>query len=279
MDVADTVAPRPPLSALELRRDLVRPGRLWRDVRVVAETGSTNADLLAAAAGGAAEGAVLAAEVQTAGRGRLGRQWVAPPRAALTFSVLLRPAAVPPARRGWLPLLVGVAVAGALRGDAGVDAWLKWPNDILVGGGKVAGILAEQSGDAIVVGVGINVSSRAEELPSAGATSLALAGAACADRQRLLVGLLASLERWYLRWAGAEAAGAGATAPGDAAACGLRQEYRRRCATLGREVRIALPGGATLTGTASDVDELGRLVVVGPSGPVAVSAGDVIHVR
>jgi BirA family transcriptional regulator, biotin operon repressor / biotin---[acetyl-CoA-carboxylase] ligase len=272
MDAADALALRPALSAAELRRDLVRPGSLWRDVRVVAETGSTNADLLAVAAGGAAEGAVLAAEMQTAGRGRLGRQWVAAPRAALTFSVLLRPAAVPPALRGWLPLLVGVAVARALRDDAGVDAWLKWPNDVLVGGAKVAGILAEQSGDAIVVGAGINVSSRAEELPSAGATSLALAGADCADRQLLLVSVLASLERWYLRWAGA-------AAPGDAAACGLRQEYQRRCATLGREVRVALPGGATLTGTARDVDDLGRLVVAGPSGQVAVSAGDVIHVR
>jgi BirA family transcriptional regulator, biotin operon repressor / biotin---[acetyl-CoA-carboxylase] ligase len=274
VDSADAPAPRPPLSATALRRALARPGSLWRDVQVIAETGSTNADLLAAAADGAAEGTVLAAELQTAGRGRLGRQWVSPARAALTFSVLLRPAAVPPTRRSWLPLLVGVAVAAGLRAETGVDAWLKWPNDVLVGGAKVAGILAEQSGDAVVVGTGINVTSQAHELPAAGATSLALAGAAITDRQQLLVGLLGRLERWYLSWADAAAA-----SPGDAGRCGLRQEYQRRCATLGREVRVSLPGGETLAGTALEVDEAGRLVIAAASGPVAVSAGDVIHVR
>ena len=133
-------------------------GRLWTSVRVVASTGSTNADLLAR---GGPEGQVLVAEEQTAGRGRSGRTWVSQPGASLTFSVLLRPASVPPSARGWLPLLTGVAVAAGVRSAAGVAARLKWPNDILVGDRKLAGILAEQSadGDAVVIGVGLNVAT------------------------------------------------------------------------------------------------------------------------
>src|ERR671937_1040983 len=104
---------RAPLDAAALHRQAVRPRSVWRAVEVAGRTGSTNADLLARALRGEPEGVVLAAEEQTAGRGRMGRTWVAPPRAALTFSMLLRPA-VPPARRGWLPLLAGVAVAEAV---------------------------------------------------------------------------------------------------------------------------------------------------------------------
>src|SRR5580693_10311535 len=123
-------------------RDRVLPGsRLWSDVNVVTETGSTNEDLIAAARGGATEGTVLVAERQTRGRGRLGRQWVSEPGAALAFSVLLRPAGVPPAARGWLPLLAGVATARALHGLGAEGIALKWPNDVLAGGGKLAGIL------------------------------------------------------------------------------------------------------------------------------------------
>ncbi len=261
-------AARPLLNAGALREALVAPGGLWRDIRVVAETGSTNSDLLAEARGGLAEGAVLAAETQSAGRGRMGRHWVSPPRAALAFSVLLRPKDVPPASRGWVPLLAGVAVARALRAEAAVDAWLKWPNDVQVNGAKLAGILAEQSGDAIVVGTGINVSAGRDELP-AEATSLALEGART-DRDRLLAGVLRELERWYRAWAGQR---------GDADRCGLRREYQRLCGTLGRAVRVSLPGGATVAGVAGQVDRAGRLVIRSGSGLVPVSAGDVIHVR
>ena len=121
-------------------------GGLWTAVDVVASTGSTNADLLAraVAAPDAPEGQVLVAEEQTAGRGRLGRSWTSVPGASLTFSVLLRPAPVQAGRRGWLPLMTGVAVASAVRAVAGLDAVLKWPNDVLVGDRKLAGILAEQ---------------------------------------------------------------------------------------------------------------------------------------
>src|SRR5215471_8253365 len=116
---------QPPLDAAVLHAAVVRPGGLWRAVEVTPVTGSTNADLLARAAAGEPEGTVLAAEQQSAGRGRLGRTWVSPPRAALTFSVLLRPAAVPRARLGWLPLLAGVAVAAAITDVTGLDARLK----------------------------------------------------------------------------------------------------------------------------------------------------------
>jgi biotin-[acetyl-CoA-carboxylase] ligase BirA-like protein len=266
----DSSVTRPLLSVQALREALGVPGGFWHDVRVVEETGSTNADLLAEASAGLGEGAVLAAELQSAGRGRMGRRWVTPPRAALMFSVLLRPAGVPASARGWVPLLTGVAVASALRAGAAVDARLKWPNDVVVNDAKLAGILAEQSGDAIVVGTGINVSTRRDELPVSGATSLALEGAASTDRGLLLARVLTELERWYRAWAGQH---------GDADSSGLRPEYRRLCATLGQQVRVSMPAGQTVDGTATDVDESGRLVVRSAAGTVAVSAGDVVHVR
>jgi BirA family biotin operon repressor/biotin-[acetyl-CoA-carboxylase] ligase len=270
---------RPPLDAAALNARLVRPGGLWREIRVTGETGSTNADLLAEARAGAAEGLVLVTETQTAGRGRLGRSWSSPPRAALTASVLLRPAAVPPPARAWLPLLTGIAVAAALRAEAGVTAGLKWPNDVLVGDRKIAGILAEAHGDAIVAGVGLNVTLTRAELPVPTATSLLLENAACLDRGRLLAAVLTELASRYTAWA----AGPDAGQPGrDAAApdgAALRAEYLRWCVTVGREVRVELPGGTLLTGTATDVDPTGRLAVRTGSGTTLVGAGDVVHVR
>ena len=272
------VADRVPLSAAALSAALTGPGRLWRDVTVRAETGSTNSDLLAAARDGAPEGTVLAAEVQTAGRGRLDRRWICPPRAALSFSVLLRPDGVPAVARGWIPLLAGVAVAAGLRAQAGLDARLKWPNDVLVGGAKIAGILAEQAGDAIVLGTGINVTTRREELPVRRATSVVLAGAA-PDREQLLVAVLGELETWYRRWVAAVAADPAVRAGPGGDPAGLRAEYLRLSATVGQQVRVSMPGGKLITGRAQDVDATGRLLVGTASGPVTVSAGDVVHVR
>src|SRR5215470_15340493 len=266
---------RAPLDRAALRRALVRPGGLWRDLEVVESTGSTNADLLARALAGEPEGAVLAAEEQRAGRGRMGRTWTSPPRAALTFSVLLRPA-VPPARRGWLPLLTGVAVATAVTQVAGVETRIKWPNDLLTADAKLAGILAEASGDAVVVGIGLNVSTEPAEFPPARpgalpATSLRAAGATALDRAGLLLAILGELEHWYRAWQ---------QAGGDPDRSGLRAGYTRLSATIGRTVRAELPGGQALSGSAAGVDSEGRLLVRVSSGAeVAVSAGDVVHLR
>ncbi|MCZ4609785.1 biotin--[acetyl-CoA-carboxylase] ligase [Streptomyces sp. Lzd4kr] len=268
---------RPPLNIAALRRGLVREGGLWRRVEVVERTGSTNTDLVdLATAGKAEEGTVLVAEEQTAGRGRLDRDWTAPPRSGLFFSVLLNPSEVPVTRWGWLPLLTGVAVATGLSRAAGVDTALKWPNDVLVTVGgeerKTGGILAERAGEAgVVIGVGINVSLRADELPVPQAASLALAGAASTDRDPLLRGMLRSLEDWYGRWR---------AAVGDPLVSGLQETYAAGCATLGRTVRAELPGDRTITGEAVAIDGDGRLVLATEEGvQEPVGAGDIVHLR
>jgi BirA family biotin operon repressor/biotin-[acetyl-CoA-carboxylase] ligase len=255
---------RPPLDADAVTARLA--GR-WL-VQAVPETGSTNADLLAAAATGAPAGTVLVAELQTGGRGRLGRSWVSPAGAGLTFSVLLRPAP-PVSSWGWLPLLTGLALARTL----GSAARLKWPNDLLFGprGAKAAGILVQAGGDAAVVGVGLNVSTSQAELPVETATSLLLEGHRELDRAELLVGLLGRFDGLYTAW---QAHG------GDAGRSGLANGYRAVCATLGSEVSVDL-GSHTLFGRALDLDDGGRLLVrpTGGGAVVPVAAGDVTHVR
>lgn len=266
---------RPPLNGTALRKALVRPGSLWTAVDVVQATGSTNTDLAARAVKGEAPaGSVLVAEEQSAGRGRLDRRWSAPPRSGLFFSVYLEPD-VPAARWGWLPLLAGVATATALARAAGVDTALKWPNDLLVTVGaeerKAGGILAEAAGKGVVVGIGLNVSLRADELPVPGAGSLALAGARGVDRDPLLRAVLRSLERWYVDW---QAAG------GDPAASGLQEAYAAGCATLGRSVRALLPGDREIRGEAVALDGDGRLVLATADGVrQPVGAGDIVHLR
>ncbi|MFD3700581.1 biotin--[acetyl-CoA-carboxylase] ligase [Streptomyces sp. NPDC058646] len=266
---------RPPLDAAALQRAVVTEGGLWTSLEVVAATGSTNSDLAARAAA-LPEGAVLVAEEQTAGRGRLDRSWVAPPRSGLFFSVLLKPGeAVPQERWGWLTLLAGVATATGLSRAAGVDTSLKWPNDLLVTvegeERKTGGILAERVAGGVVLGIGLNVSLTEDELPVPAAGSLALAKATVTDRDPLLKAVLRSLEQWYGNW---RAAG------GDPAASGLQETYAAGCATLGRHVRAELPGGRTLTGTAEAVDTDGRLVIrTAEDRHEAVGAGDVIHLR
>ncbi|MEU8670964.1 biotin--[acetyl-CoA-carboxylase] ligase [Streptomyces anulatus] len=267
---------RPPLNRTALRRGLLRPDALWTSLEVVESTGSTNTDLAGQARGGAArEGTVLVAEEQTAGRGRLERTWTAPPRSGLFFSVYLEPGDIPVERWGWVPLLAGVAAATGLAKSAGVDMSLKWPNDLLVAVAgeerKTGGILGEFAGDGIVVGLGINVSLRADELPAPTAGSLALAGAVSTDRETLLRAVLRSLEDWYGRW---KAAG------GDAAASGLQAAYAAGCATLDRTVRAELPGGTSLVGEAVAIDGDGRLVLSTEDGlQRPVSAGDIVHLR
>ncbi len=252
---------RPPLSTASLGAALASDGF---ELTVLDEAGSTNAELADRARDGAPEGAVVVAESQVAGRGRQGRTWESPPRAGLTFSVLLRP----PAVSGALPLLAGLAVAVALREQAGVDAGVKWPNDVLITAdgreGKVAGLLAEvpKGGDgAIVIGIGLNVTTRADELPDERATSLALAGARTTDRETLLKAILRTFARAYASWRSDPEA--------------LLPAYRAACVTLGRRVRMQLPGDRAYEGLASDIDPDGRLLV----DDRAFAAGDVIHLR
>jgi BirA family transcriptional regulator, biotin operon repressor / biotin---[acetyl-CoA-carboxylase] ligase len=262
---------RPPLSEPALARALDRdPDAFWNEIRVVALTGSTNADVAAEARGGRAEGLVVVAESQSAARGRLDRSWSSPPRAGLTFSMLFRPT-VDPALWPLLPLLVATAAAYATRDRAEVDVRLKWPNDLMVAERKLAGILAEVVGGAVVVGVGLNVSTRRDELPRADATSLSLergAAAEPADRAPLLLAILRSVASAYQGWL----EGAGDAEP-------VLARYRALSATLGRTVRAELPGGATLEGVAADIGPVGQLVVAAADGRHALFAADVIHLR
>jgi len=260
---------RPALDGPALAAALTRDSALWRSLEVVQEIGSTNAALVAAAAEGEPEGAVLVAEHQAAGRGRLDRVWTSPPRAGLTVSFLLRPD-VPAARRGWLPLMTGVALAEAVGAVTGVRASLKWPNDLLaLDGRKLAGILAESSSTAVVVGVGLNVSTTAAELPDTG-TSLSRVTGATVDRAPVLLGFLRAVERRYRQWT---------AALGDPVSSGLARDYLAWSATVGTDVVVTLPDGSTLEGTATAVDWDGRLVVATPEGQVELASGDVRHVR
>ncbi|UER53725.1 biotin--[acetyl-CoA-carboxylase] ligase [Kineosporiaceae bacterium SCSIO 59966] len=283
---------RPPLRADALRAALLAPSGPFARLDVVARTGSTNADLLAAAAAdpaGYPDLSVLATDHQVAGRGRLARSWQAPERSSVEVSVLLRPD-VPARRWSWLPLLAGTAVAAATRRVAGVRAGVKWPNDVLVevpdaeqdagadaagkvaepAAGKVAGVLAEAvpGQGALVVGIGLNVTQTRAELPVPTATSLRLAGAATTDRDTVLRAVLRAVADRYARWVAAD---------GDVTASGLAAEVRESCWTLGRAVRVVLPAGEVV-GTAEELDDDGRLVVRDAAGERhALSAGDVVH--
>ncbi len=258
-----------------LRDGLVGPGLPWRQLDVVDETGSTNADLLARnTAGVDINGSVLLAEYQNAGRGRHGRQWSAPARAQIAMSVGVGAASVPRSGWGWLPLVTGVAVIDALTAVIDVSAGLKWPNDVLVGPpesrGKLAGILAEAAmpEPVIVVGLGLNVALTPEEAPDPAATSLLLLGSPVTDRNMLVRGILRELATRIDAWRAAGGA--------DAALIG---DYQRHSLTLGSRVRATLPGDREIVGLATAVDELGRLCVDTGGQTVTVSAGDITHLR
>jgi BirA family biotin operon repressor/biotin-[acetyl-CoA-carboxylase] ligase len=235
---------------------------------VVEQTASTNADMRALAAVGAAEGLVVLAEGQSGGRGRLDRQWESPSRAGILLSLLVRPA-VPAARLPLIPLLSGVAVVEAVRAVAELPALVKWPNDVLVDGRKLAGILVERAADgAVIVGIGVNVSTRPEELPIPTATSVQIAGGA-ADRESLVKEVLRAFERRYVVFR--DAGGSPES---------VLSAYREVCETIGHEVEVQLPDGESVRGNAVAVDDGGMLVVRGADGAErAWSAGDVVHVR
>ncbi len=249
----------------------------WGPVVVVPSTGSTNADAADQVDPGCPEGFTVVADEQTQGRGRLGRTWVSPYGAGLAMSVVLRPH-VPEATWGWIPLMTGVAVVEAL-GLQGLPARLKWPNDVVVDGPardggpgprKLGGLLAEVTGSAVVMGAGINVDLAEDEAPVARATSARIEGAQV-ERERLIVDVLVGLRRRYIDWQ---------LCGGEADRSGLREEYRAACLTLGRDVRVHLPGGTELEAHAVDVDPTGRLVVRTPDGSAhELSAGDIEHLR
>ncbi|MCB0926626.1 MAG: biotin--[acetyl-CoA-carboxylase] ligase [Mycolicibacterium insubricum] len=254
----------PPLRP-ELLAD-VRPA-FWHRIDVVDETGSTNADLAArAAAGEDIARTVLAAEHQTAGRGRHGRSWATPKGSQLAMSVGVPTDSVPADQWGWLPLLTGVAVAEAVRELTGVAARLKWPNDVMVGEQKLAGILAEVAGPVIIVGIGLNVALTADEAPVPTATSLAMLGYPGIDRNLLAADILGRLAEGIEAWR----VGAGEAVAAD---------YRRLSVTLGRQVRVQLPGDREITGMAIDIDANGGLIIDDGTSRQTVAAGDIVHLR
>lgn len=259
-----------PVDASAVERRLADREVPWPTPHVTPSTGSTNADVLDLARAGAPEGTVVVADEQTAGRGRLGRAWVSDPGSGLWCSVLVRMPAVE--GRGLLPLLAGVAVVEAVRRH-GVTAALKWPNDVVIdapaldggpGPRKLAGILAESDGaDAVVLGIGVNMSQSAADLPVSAATSLLVEGARV-DRTELLVDLLTVLHSGI---AGLRQQGAGFA----------MDAYREHCLTIGRDVTVVLPGGGELVGRAVGVGDDGQLHVRTAEKTVSVAAGDVIH--
>jgi BirA family transcriptional regulator, biotin operon repressor / biotin---[acetyl-CoA-carboxylase] ligase len=262
---------RPPLDAAALRDGLVGPGMAWRQLDVVAETGSTNADLIARSTGGDdIGGSVLFAEYQNAGRGRHGRQWSAPPGAQIAVSVGVDASSVPQSGWGWLPLAAGVAVAEALSAVAGVTAGLKWPNDVLVGGGKLAGILAEVATPTtmIVVGLGLNVTLTADEAPDPAATSLLMLGSSITDRNMLARRILRELATRIDAWRTAGGANSALVA-----------DYQHYSLTLGSRVRATLPGNREFVGLAEAVDGTGRLCIDTGGEVVTIAAADITHLR
>jgi BirA family biotin operon repressor/biotin-[acetyl-CoA-carboxylase] ligase len=241
-------------------------------LHVIESVDSTNASLLRDAADqpdAHPHLSVLLTRDQRAGRGRLDRTWVTPPGRALAVSVLLDIGAVAQEDRGWIPLIAGAAMTHAVAEQAGgATVRLKWPNDVLVDGRKISGILAEvMSADParVVVGAGVNTTMSSSELPVPTATSFASLGVAV-DEDRLLADYLTAL-----RDAVAALAVSGAPA--------VRELVGGVCDTLGAEVSVSLPDGASLAGTAERLDERGRLVVRTGGAEVVIAAGDVVHVR
>lgn len=251
--------------------DFVRSRAVAPRLAVMPHTGSTNADLRDRA--NAAEHwphlSTLVTRNQTAGRGRLDRSWVAPDGASLAISVLLRTLPADLAARGWIPLVAGLAMAEAVAEQiADHEVAIKWPNDVLVDGRKICGILAEATTDAVIVGSGVNTRMTAEQLPVPTATSFAVLDVAV-DEDRLLADYLRGLDAHISALAAAD----------EAVASGLHAAVSARCATIGLAVRVSLPGDLVLDGVATALDSQGRLLVVADGSEHAVSAGDVVHVR
>lgn len=278
--------------------DFPQSSRVASRLEYLAEAGSTNDVLVEHAAGPDSAAwpdlSVVVTDNQTRGRGRLGRVWLAPTGKSLAVSVLVRPVgddglALPPDHLGWFPLLAGAAMTRAVRevveaapgpeNGLGEEAprhevTLKWPNDVLIDGYKVSGILSELLPDAsgLVIGAGLNLSLDEHDLPTLTSTSLLLVTHRNPDPDAVLARYLTEL-RGLAR--------AFIAAGGDAVASGLREQVAELCGTLGSAVRVELPGGTDLVGTAIGIDTQGRLIVEDQvNGELqAVAAGDVTHLR
>lgn len=250
-------------------------------LEVLPTSPSTNDELVERAGRGAADWpsfSVLVTDDQTAGRGRLGRSWSAPAGTSLAISVLVRPGPTFPLDAlGWLPLAAGLAMSRAVNNALGPlgTAKVKWPNDVLVGGSKISGVLSElvdAATGAVVIGAGVNLTISDEDLPVPTATSLAVEGVPRPDRDRILADYLTELRSLVDGLLNAR---------GDAAASGLQRAVTESCSTISASVKVELPGGNVLTGIARGIDSSGRIVVQpGGSGDLTpISAGDVTHLR
>ena len=246
-----------------LSPEVIRAGLATRvmgkSIRYLPRTGSTNEDAKALASEGAPEGTVVIADEQTAGKGRMGRQWLSPNGSGLWFSVILRPNLLP-AETPRLTLAAAVAVARAIRSETGLEAGIKWPNDVLVGGKKVCGILTEMSAEMdrvnyVVLGVGINVNFGTNPFPPGlreYATALDIELGKRVDRAAVLRAILHELEHWYLRYL-AEGASP------------VVREWKSLSVTLGRRV-TAFTLRDSFEGVATDVDDDGGLIILRDDG-------------
>ena len=257
------------------RSERLSPRVVWRDS--VASTNAELATLIRDDPAAWAHLAVLATDNQTAGRGRLGRTWVAPPGTSLAASVVLDvvtgPRAVPAELLGWIPLVAGTAMTRALREffDDPTRVTLKWPNDVLIDDLKVCGILTELTSQAVIVGSGVNLTMTADQLPTETSTSLALRGARTTAVDDVLAGYVTHLSSLVSLLMAAE------LGPGN----GVRDAVEAVCSTLGREVRVELPNHDPQEGVALNLDQHGRLVIELSKirQQLVVAAADVTHLR
>ncbi|MFF1571777.1 biotin--[acetyl-CoA-carboxylase] ligase [Leifsonia sp. NPDC058292] len=235
------------------------------------EAGSTN-DVLVGRASDLPDLSVVVTGNQTGGRGRLGRVWVSPPGKALAISILIKPIGLPPQSFGWFPLLAGLAMSRAVAQFVPGRVAVKWPNDVHIDGAKVSGTLAELLPDlsGIVIGAGLNLTLTRDELPTETSTSLLVAGAADIDPDAVLAAYLTAFTTLYREFI---------TAGGDPVASTIHDAVVEGCETVGRSVRVELPDGDDLLGTAIGIDDDGRLIVRSDVGITAVAAGDVTHLR
>jgi len=263
-------ADQAPLTAESIRRFLNTSVLGRAEIEIHAEIGSTNARARDLAQAGAAEGALVLAESQTAGRGRLGRSWHSPAGRNLYFTLVLKPPCAPP-ETALIPLTAGLAGAEAIGRLTGVRPDVKWPNDLRLGGRKIAGILSEMECRGpkvrfVVLGVGLNVNMTAEDLPpelAEQAGSLRLAFGRAFDRAQVLAAFLDGFEPRY------RALLSGGRAE-------ILEGYRRVCQTLGSRVQYAL-GNELVTGTAEEIDGQGNLLVRRETDGrmIRITAGDV----